>query len=318
MYPVTSSSSTTTPGTSTTMASTPGQSIGGHDDSEAAPTERRRPTGFDARYADLEPLSSPPPRHGPRHCRRWVILCCDATDQAGVRHAAADRAGRRFPGDGNAGGVRARRQRVRARPDHRARAVDPASAAAGGALAPTPHPAVSPPVGGGAARTRPALLDRGPGLRHRVPRPGASVAGPRRRPPVDRAGGPVALPAAGPDPAVVGAVPDRGSGRWPGGGLYQGAPRRYRRCVRQRPARRAAGPIAAGPRPASGTTMDLRRGARVAGAAGPQRGSADRPATSRRTDVGGAAAVAAGAGRSPGAAPAARDRAGDRPAVRLS
>src|SRR5664280_1067656 len=35
-----------------------GQSIGGHDDSEAAPTERRRPTGFDGRYADLEPLSS--------------------------------------------------------------------------------------------------------------------------------------------------------------------------------------------------------------------------------------------------------------------
>ena len=79
-----------------------------------------------------------------------------------------------FLGDRDTGRVRARRQHLCGRPVDR-----PGTAHAGeperrGQLAAAPRAAVPSAAGAGAVRARPALLDRGPRLRPRVPRPRAS------------------------------------------------------------------------------------------------------------------------------------------------
>ena len=125
---------------------------------------------------------------------------------------------------------------------------------------PRPHrqaaargPGVPPAAGAGAVRPRPPVLDRGPRLRPRVPRPPHRPAGAGRLAPAVHPGGPAGVPPARPRPAAVGAVRHRGPrqrrGR-PHGQLrrrHQGPPRRHRRHVgdgddERHPRRRARRP----------------------------------------------------------------------------
>jgi hypothetical protein len=228
-----------------------------------------------------------------------------------VSGAAADRLGRHIPGNGDARGLRTRRQHLHRRPDHRAGTAHPGPADPGDRVPAAPRASVPAPAGHRAVRPGPAVLGGGPRLRHRVPRPRAGAAGARRGPAARRAGGPAARPPAGSAASTVGALPHLGAGRRPAGDLHQGAPRGHRRRVRQRDPGRAAGPVARRAGPAAGARLGVRPGARPGRAAGPQPGLADQPPGAGRPAVRRAAAVAADAGDQPDPAAAA----GGRPAA---
>ena len=149
------------------------------------------------------------------------------------------------------------------------------------ALAAAPRPAVPPAAGRGALRLRPALLDRGPRLRHRVPRARAGAAGARRRPAAGRAGRPAARPPARPAAPAVGALPDLGAVRRTAGRLHEGPPRGDRRGVRQRHPGRRARPVPRGARARRRPALGVRRRAQPGGAARPQHDLAGRPAVAR-------------------------------------
>ena len=117
----------------------------------------------------------------------------------------------------------------------------------GGAAASAPP--VPTATGVGAARARPALLDRGPGLRHRIPRARDRAARARGRRAARRAGRPPARPAARPQPPAVGDLPDHRAVRRAVRALHQGPPRGDRRRLGQRPDVRAARPDAEGRTP---------------------------------------------------------------------
>ena len=99
-------------------------------------------------------------------------------------------------------------------------------------------PGVPPAAGAGAVRPRSPVLDRGPRLRPRVPRPPHRPAEAGRLAPAVHPGRPAALPPARPRPPAVGALRHRGLGqrrRRAEGQLrarHQGPPRGHRRHVR--------------------------------------------------------------------------------------
>ena len=96
-------------------------------------------------------------------------------------------------------------------------------------LAPFRRRLVQVPLG-----SRPALLDRGPGLRHRLPRPPSRRAAAGIAQAAGRGGQPDPRPAARPEPAAVGALRDRGRGwRHAHRAGDQGPPRHDRRRVRR-------------------------------------------------------------------------------------
>ncbi len=96
---------------------------------------------------------------------------------------------------------------------------------------------VPPAAGPGAVRPRPPVLDRGPRLRPRVPRPPHRPAEAGRLAPAVHPGGPPDLAPARPRPAAVGALRHRGARqrrRRAAGQLrarHQGPPRGHRRHV---------------------------------------------------------------------------------------
>jgi len=95
-----------------------------------------------------------------------------------------------------------------------------------------------------------------PGLRHRVPRPGAGPACPRKRQAAVRAGGPPPCPPAGSQSPVVGALPHHRASWRACGDLLQDPSFRHRRCLRGRPAHRCARHLC------GGSTSAGRRGLR--------------------------------------------------------
>ena len=117
----------------------------------------------------------------------------------------------------------------------------------------------------GAARPRPAVLDRGPRLRHRLPRPPPRRAGAGDPRAARRGRLPDPRPPARPVAAAVGAVRHRGRRRRdPHRPADEGAPRHDRRCVGRADARRH-------PRHRTRRPPDRRAGSVVA------RPGADRP-----------------------------------------
>ena len=154
-------------------------------------------------------------------------------------HAAADRDGCRVPVRRDASGAHGGRRHLDLRPvDGARRPGDVQGDPRPHRQAPPRGAGVPPAAGAGAARPRSPVLDRGPRLRPRVPRPPHRAAGAGRLAPAVHPGGPPGVAAARPRAAAVGAVRHRGPrqrrGR-PAGQLrarHQGPPRGDRRHVR--------------------------------------------------------------------------------------
>ena len=105
----------------------------------------------------------------------------------------------------------------------------------------SPRPAAAVPASArrGAARPRPAVLDRGPRLRPRLPRAPPRRAAAWHAAAAQRGRQPHPRPPARPGPAAVGAVRHRRHRRGSHlGHVHQGAPRHDRRCGRSVDARR--------------------------------------------------------------------------------
>ena len=103
---------------------------------------------------------------------------------------------------------------------------------------------------GGAVRARSSLLDRGPGLRSRLPHPRVRRPLPGRRPAPGRDRRPHLRPPARPAAPAVGAVPDPGARRRPRGAPDEDPPFGGRRRLGQRDPQRPARPQPRGPRAA--------------------------------------------------------------------
>ncbi len=118
-----------------------------------------------------------------------------------------------------------------------------------------------------AARAGPAVVRRRRGPRHRLPPPSHRRSRSRGPPRTRRAGGPADVLQAGPCPAAVGALGDRGRRGRPGSNVDQDASRHRRRGVRSRAGRNPVGrhagtpPAATGDGGIAGRTSNSRPGA---------------------------------------------------------
>ena len=167
-------------------------------------------------------------RSGPAWRRRFrppsrgCARSTPAADPPGATpDAATYRPGCRLPRAGNGQRHRPRRRGVHPGSPGGAGAADAGPADRGACRAAAAGPGAAPQAAGRAARARPAVLGRRPGLRHRVPHPRARAAAARLGRAARRAGRPAARPPAGPQPAAVGDLPDHRAGQAPGRGLHQ-------------------------------------------------------------------------------------------------
>ena len=140
-------------------------------------------------------------------------------------HAPTHQPGCPVPAHGGRPDLRACRRPGGVRPVHRPRRrTFHAGRLPPGQRAASPAARVQVAPGRGSVQPRPALLDRGPGLRSRLPHPRVRCPAAGQRRPPGRGRGPHLRPPAGPPPTAVGAVPDPRARGWPRGAADEDPP----------------------------------------------------------------------------------------------